>query len=39
MRIALTELEMTLLAGFNIWRYINDDINKEKLKELLETLI
>jgi phage I-like protein len=39
MRIALTELEMTLLAGFNIWRYINDDINKEKLKEVVSILI
>ena len=39
MRIALTELEMTLLSGFNIWRYINDDINKEELKEVVTILI
>ena len=39
MRIALTELEFTLLAGFNIYNYINDQQSKEQTKEAINILI
>lgn len=39
MRIAFTELEFTLLAGFNIYNYINDKQTKERTKEAINILI
>ncbi len=39
MRIALTELEMTLLSAFKIWEYQNDTITKEDLKGVVDLLL
>lgn len=39
MCISFTELELTLLASFNVYQFLNEQESKEELKEAVKILI